>query len=131
MNPYEEELAWYWVQTIGTDYETSQIYRDNFMTQFGKSIQARHPEAIKLELFDFSDMRSVYDKERLEKKSKPEEEKAKNKLEKDEIGKFYMYAIVDGTIEKVNGYQIEPPTLFKGRGKHPKAGFLKPRIQPE
>jgi DNA topoisomerase-1 len=21
--------------------------------------------------------------------------------------------------------------LFKGRGKHPKAGFLKPRIQPE
>jgi hypothetical protein len=36
----------------------------------------------------------------------------------------------EGTIEKVNGYQIEPPTLFKGRGKHPKAGCLKPRIQP-
>lgn len=34
-------------------------------------------------------------------------------------------------IEKVNGFQIEPPTLFKGRGKHPKAGILKPRIQPE
>jgi len=31
----------------------------------------------------------------------------------------------------VNGFQIEPPTLFKGRGKHPKAGCLKPRIQPE
>jgi len=26
---------------------------------------------------------------------------------------------------------IEPPTLFKGRGKHPKAGILKPRIEPE
>jgi DNA topoisomerase-1 len=31
----------------------------------------------------------------------------------------------------VNGFLIEPPTLFKGRGKHPRAGFVKPRIQPE
>ena len=34
-------------------------------------------------------------------------------------------------VEKINGFLIEPPTLFKGRGKHPKAGILKPRIQPE
>ena len=101
------------------------------MTQFGKSVQAHHANAIKLELFDFTDIRLAYDKERQEKKSKPEEEKAKIKQEKDELGKFYGYSIVDGTIERVNGYQIEPPTLFKGRGKHPKAGFLKPRIQPE
>ena len=33
-------------------------------------------------------------------------------------------------IEKINGFVIEPPTLFKGRGAHPKAGVLKPRIQP-
>ena len=26
---------------------------------------------------------------------------------------------------------IEPPTLFKGRGTHPKAGLMKPRIFPE
>ncbi len=26
---------------------------------------------------------------------------------------------------------IEPSTLFKGRGKHPKAGILKPLIMPE
>lgn len=26
---------------------------------------------------------------------------------------------------------IEPPTLFKGRGEHPKAGFMKGRILPE
>lgn len=26
---------------------------------------------------------------------------------------------------------IEPPTLFKGRGEHPKAGIMKARIIPE
>lgn len=26
---------------------------------------------------------------------------------------------------------IEPPTLFKGRGEHPKMGLMKGRIQPE
>jgi len=33
-------------------------------------------------------------------------------------------------VEKINGPQIEPPTLFKGRGAHPKAGYLKSRVQP-
>ncbi len=34
-------------------------------------------------------------------------------------------------MERVNGSSIEPPTLFKGRGEHPKAGIIKPRITPE
>ena len=72
----------------------------------------------------------MYEREREEKKNRPESEKAKEKQGRDELNKFYGYAIVDGTIEKVNGFQIEPPTLFKGRGQHPKAGCLKPRIQP-
>jgi len=109
----------------------NEIYCKNFMTQFGKSIQARHPNATELKNFDFSEVRAAYEKERAEKKAMPEEEKTKVKHEKEELNKFYGYAIVDGTIEKVNGFMIEPPTLFKGRGKHPKAGFLKPRIQPE
>ena len=33
--------------------------------------------------------------------------------------------------EKIGGYLIEPPTLFKGRGEHPKAGIMKARILPE
>jgi len=39
--------------------------------------------------------------------------------------------VIDNTLEKVGGYLIEIPTLFKGRGKHPKAGLLKARIMPE
>lgn len=33
--------------------------------------------------------------------------------------------------EKIGGYLIEAPTLFKGRGEHPKAGLMKARIMPE
>lgn len=34
-------------------------------------------------------------------------------------------------VEKISAIQIEPPTLFKGRGENPKAGLLKARVQPE
>ena len=43
----------------------------------------------------------------------------------------YGFAIVDGMKEKIAGYMIEAPTLFKGRGEHPKAGCMKARIFPE
>lgn len=33
-------------------------------------------------------------------------------------------------VERINAPHIEAPTLFKGRGDHPKAGFLKSRVQP-
>jgi DNA topoisomerase I len=39
--------------------------------------------------------------------------------------------LVDNVKEKIGGYLIEAPTLFKGRGDHPKAGFMKARIMPE
>ena len=50
---------------------------------------------------------------------------------KEEKDKYYGVALVDGVSEKVGGYLIEAPTLFKGRGEHPKAGYLKGRIMPE
>jgi DNA topoisomerase I len=39
--------------------------------------------------------------------------------------------MVDVRTERMGGYVIEPPTLFRGRGQHPKNGFLKPRTYPE
>ncbi|CAG8562241.1 6817_t:CDS:10 [Rhizophagus irregularis] len=36
-----------------------------------------------------------------------------------------------GRKQKVGNFRIEPPSLFRGRGKHPKTGSLKLRVQPE
>lgn len=43
----------------------------------------------------------------------------------------YGFAIVDGHIEKVGNYNMEPPGTFRGRGQHPKMGKLKSRVLPE
>ncbi|XP_061999528.1 DNA topoisomerase 1 beta-like [Rosa rugosa] len=40
------------------------------------------------------------------------------------------WAYVDGKKMEVSCYRIEPPRLFIGRGKHPKNGMLKRRINP-
>lgn len=43
----------------------------------------------------------------------------------------YGYVVVDGLVEKISNYLIEPPGIFRGRGEHPKSGRLKKRILPE
>lgn len=43
----------------------------------------------------------------------------------------FAYAIVDGHLQKVSNFTVEIPGLFRGRGKHPKTGTLKERVQPE
>ena len=41
------------------------------------------------------------------------------------------YALLDGHLEKVGAFRMEPPSLFRGRGTHPKTGTLKQRTQAE
>ena len=38
---------------------------------------------------------------------------------------------MDGHIERVGNYNMEPPGAFRGRGEHPKMGKLKQRVSPE
>ena len=41
------------------------------------------------------------------------------KEEKALVQRTYGYAIVDGVVQKMGNTTIEPPSLFRGRGKHP------------
>jgi DNA topoisomerase-1 len=40
-----------------------------------------------------------------------------------------MWALLDGRKEKVGNFNVEPPSLFKGRGDHPKTGCIKVSIK--
>ena len=60
-----------------------------------------------------------------EKKKLSKEEKAAIKKEKDELEAKYKTCLLDGRKENVGNFRIEPPGLFRGRGKHPKTGKLK------
>jgi DNA topoisomerase-1 len=37
----------------------------------------------------------------------------------------------DGRKQKVGNFRVEPPSLFRGRGEHPKTGRVKARVMPE
>lgn len=130
LNSFQEEIATYWSQSLGTDWESNQRYRTNFEELFLKSFP-KSAGKIKFEDIDFTPIVDHLQKEKEKRKEKTPEEKERLKKEKQVRDNFYGFALMDSSIEKVNGYQIEPPSLFKGRGDHPKAGKLKPRLMPE
>ncbi len=53
------------------------------------------------------------------------EEKLRLKEEKLQLEEKYGFCYLDGRKQKVGNFRIEPPGLFRGRGKHPKTGSLK------
>ena len=130
LTAYEEQLAHYWAQTIGLEWEENQFYKKNFAEQFMVRLKSQHKHITDFDKFDFNPIKLDQERHKEEKKKIPAEVKKQAKLQKDLKDKFYAYAIVDDIMERVNGSLIEPPTLFKGRGKHPRAGMMKPRITP-
>ena len=82
-------------------------------------------------LISFSNFVEFIEEARQKRKNRGSEVKKQEKVEKLFRDNFFGKAVIDNTLEKVGGYVIEIPTLFKGRGKHPKAGLLKGRILPE
>lgn len=68
--------------------------------------------------------------EKARKKTLSNAEKKELKKAKDELEAPYTHCTLDGRKEKVGNFRIEPPSLFRGRGEHPKKGSLKvfPRL---
>ncbi|EGR32433.1 hypothetical protein IMG5_083110 [Ichthyophthirius multifiliis] len=125
---YQEEMATYWSQTLGTDWENKPCYRDNFSKQFLTTFSEKNMDFNK---FNFWPIKEHLEAQKEIRKNRSKEEKKSEKDRKDQLANFYAGAILDFYREKVGQYMIEPPTLFKGRGEHPKMGLMKGRIQPE
>jgi len=106
------------------------VFNRNFFTDFKAALGPDHviKEFAKC---NFDGIRAHLDQEREKKKLIPKEEREAQKAREAEQKLKYCFAIVDGALTKVANTLIEPPGLFRGRGEHPKAGFLKPRVMPE
>lgn len=65
------------------------------------------------------------DSEREKRKNRTAKEKKAEKTVRDALEEKYKTCTLDGRVEKVGNFRIEPPGLFRGRGKHPKTGKLK------
>ncbi|KAH9259624.1 hypothetical protein BASA81_002046 [Batrachochytrium salamandrivorans] len=133
LSPEAEELATYYAACLGSQNlekeSSAKTFNDNFFSQFQGVVDCM---VVKEFIHcDFTRIRAHLDLERERKKELPKEVKELKKQQDEELKLKYTFAIVDGSLMKVGNCMIEPPGLFRGRGAHPKAGLLKPRIQPE
>ncbi|KAG0369084.1 hypothetical protein BC939DRAFT_454034 [Gamsiella multidivaricata] len=131
--PEVEEVASFFGALLYTEHAENPTFQDNFFRDFSK-LAKKHktvPEITSFKKCDFTPMYDYFQKEKERKKSMTKEEKQAIKDEKATLDEKYGFCMLDGRKEKVGNYRIEPPGLFRGRGKHPKTGCLKLRVHPE
>ncbi|KAG2576768.1 DNA topoisomerase 1 beta-like [Panicum virgatum] len=129
LTPEQEEVATMFAVMKDTEYATMQTFIDNFFTDWRKILGKNHIIK-KFELCDFTPIYEWHLREKEKKKQMTSEEKKALREEKLKQEDKYMWAVVNGVKEKVGNFRVEPPGLFRGRGKHPKMGKLKRRIKP-
>lgn len=110
--------------------KTAKIFIKNFFEDF-KAILGKGHDIKKFELCDFEPIRLHLNEQKIVKKAITDAERSMNKEERDKVLFQYGFAIVDGHIERVGNFNMEPPGAFRGRGEHPKMGKLKQRVDPE
>lgn len=110
--------------------KTSKIFIKNFFGDFKAMLGKKH--AIKdFSKCDFEPIRRHLNEQKMIRKAITDDEKKANKSDRDRILFIYGFAVVDGHLERVGNYNMEPPGTFRGRGEHPKMGKLKSRVIPE
>jgi len=75
LNNQEEELATYWSQTIGTEWENKSIYRTNFSTNFLHLLSKSHPEIKHFDDLDFAPVVKYLEEQKEIKRNRGPEEK--------------------------------------------------------
>lgn len=129
----EEEVATMFAVMKESDYYRSDIFRRNFFRSWRKILdKRREPHPIRrLELCDFEQIYQWSVAQREKKATRTKEQKKADKLVEDELAEPFRWCLWDGRREQVANFRVEPPGLFRGRGKHPLQGMLKKRVLPE
>ncbi|XP_069596464.1 DNA topoisomerase 1-like [Ranitomeya imitator] len=114
------------------EYTTVEIFRNNFFMDWRKEMTLEERMVIiDLAKCDFTEIYNYHKVKTEERKNRSKEEKLKLKEENAKLVEEYGFCIMDHHRERIGNFKIEPPSLFRGRGDHPKQGMLKKRILPE
>lgn len=141
LQPDAEEVAGFFGGMLNSAHNVENpTFQKNFFNDFKaivkKSGGAKNRQGEKVEVKEFSkcDFKPIfeyYDAERAAKKTLSKDEKKAAKQEKDEAEAPFTHCVWDGKKQKVGNFRVEPPSLFRGRGDHPKTGHVKTRVMPE
>ncbi|OLN87902.1 DNA topoisomerase 1 [Colletotrichum chlorophyti] len=136
-----EEVAWFFGSMLSSKHNVEnpvfqKNFFDDFKTVLKESGHATDNKGNKVDIKDFSkmDFEAIWqyaEQQSAIRKNRTPAEKKAAKAEKDELEAPFMYCKWDGRKEKVGNFRVEPPSLFRGRGEHPKTGKLKKRVYPE
>ena len=135
--PQAEEYITILARYLDTDYYKNTTFKKNFWKDFKDFLPDNIIKLIDPKLkpeLDQIDISLIYKhliNEKENKKKLTKEEKDSIKEAQNTIEEPYKYCIIDGVQQNVGNYKIEPPSIFIGRGNHPKIGRIKKRIYPE
>ena len=110
--------------------KTAKIFQKNFFQDF-KALLGRGHLIKDFKKCDFEPIRQHLNEQKMIRKAITDEERRANKEDRNQVLFRFGYAIVDGHLERVGNFNMEPPGAFRGRGEHPKMGKLKQRVVPE
>ena len=97
--------------------ESAKIFKGNFFKYFKDEMGAG--SVVKsLDKCDFSHIRQYLEERKKNTVKATAEEKQNQQL-------HMGYMIIDGNLQKTGNFVVEPPSLFRGRGLHPKMGTVK------
>jgi DNA topoisomerase I len=125
LTPAQEELAMLYARFIDTDYVKNSKFNKNFWNDW-KPVLGKNSVIQNLNDVDFSNYNNYLVD--LREKNKLDVAAKEAAIIKSE---HYKFAVVDGQIQQVGNFRVEPPAIFLGRGDNPKLGKIKPRIYPE
>lgn len=127
-----EECATFYGRMLDHDYTTKEVFNKNFFKDWRKVMTEKEKDIIRdLSKCDFSEINEHFKKVSEERKNRSKEEKKAEKEVNEAIVAEYGFCTMDGHQEKIGNFRTEPPSLFRGRGEHPKQGMIKRRIMPE
>lgn len=116
-----------------TSHARSDVFNKNFFGDFQKILKEHPPkDGTNIKKFEKCDFGSMYDYWRATKDAEIDRKKGlapsarKMEVEARKKSEAEMkVCIVDGQEQKVGNVVAEPPSLFLGRGAHPKTGHIK------
>ncbi|KAK3180614.1 DNA topoisomerase 1 [Lecanicillium sp. MT-2017a] len=140
-----EEVTTFWVAMMtpaSSHHLENPVFRQNFFSDFSDIIKKSggatnsKGEKVPIKSLEKCDFSKIYDHwlaktEAKKNKNLSKAEKEAAKAEKDKLEGPYLYCMWDGRKQKVGNFRVEPPSLFRGRGEHPKTGRVKTRVWPE
>ncbi|KJZ79044.1 hypothetical protein HIM_01817 [Hirsutella minnesotensis 3608] len=136
-----EEVATFWVAMMtpaSSHHLDNPKFRGNFekdFSQYVKDYGATDQDGKKVQIssLDKCDFSKIYEycsakTEANKNKNLSKEEKEAAKAKKEALEAPYTHCLWDGRKQKVGNFRVEPPSLFRGRGDHPKTGRVKKRV---